>query len=157
MPLPARSGAVHRTRPEAGSLAAAEQVGGEAQEGRHRKAHDVPVVALDLLHESRSPALDRVGAGALAPLTRRQVPGEIGRLEPAEAHPRHRHVAALGAVWLADRDAAHDLVGAPGESPGEGPGPPRVARIAKDAAVEADRRVGAEHALIGARTRCALV
>src|ERR687895_642098 len=130
MPLPARSGAVHRARPEAGSLAAPEQVGDQAQERRHRQTHHVPVVALDLLHESRSPALDRVGAGALAPLARRQVPGEIGRLEPAEADPRHGHVAALRAVRLADRDAAHDLVGAPGQAPEEGLGLLFVARLA---------------------------
>src|SRR5687768_7075249 len=105
-----RSGAVHCARPEAGSLASAEQVGDQAQEGRHRQTHDVPVVALDLLHEGRAPALDRVGAGALAPLVRRQVPGEVWRLEPAEADPGHGHVAALGAAGLADRDAAHDLV-----------------------------------------------
>src|ERR671914_331041 len=82
MPLPARSGAVHRARPEAGSLAAAEQVGDQAQERRHRQTHHVPVVALDLLHESRSPALDRVGAGAR--LSHGVLPHEPARIAPRE-------------------------------------------------------------------------
>src|SRR5918999_5338406 len=148
MPAPGRTNAIC-ARSAARSLAATEQVGNEAQQSRHRQAHDVPVVALDLLDESRSATLDGVGAGPLAPLPGGQVPSQIRLLEAAEADLRDGHVAALGAVGLAQRDAGHHLVRAPGQAAQEDLGLRLVARLAEGVAVEDNGGVGAEDALGG--------
>src|ERR687896_1744574 len=148
MPAPGRTNAIC-ARSAARSLAAVEQVGNEAQQSRHGQAHDVPVIALDLLDESRSASLDGVRAGPLAPLPRGQVPSQIRLLEAAEAHLRDRHVAALGAVGLAQRDAGHHLVRAPGQAPEEDLGLRLVARLAEGVAVEDDGGVRAEDAIPG--------
>ena len=58
------SGAVPAASANAGVAEGAEGV----DQQRHRQADDVEVVALDGGHKRRADALDRVGAGALAPL-----------------------------------------------------------------------------------------
>src|SRR5919108_2996687 len=52
----------------AGSLATAEQIRGKSQKCCNRQTHDVPVVAVDRIHEGRALTLDRVAPGPVGPL-----------------------------------------------------------------------------------------
>src|SRR5450759_5236322 len=89
--------------------------GGERrQQGRHRQADDVEVVAVDTLDERRPDSLDSVGAGALAPLAA----GDVARDVPGAERPKgdaRDGVRGLGALRRAQVEAAVDLVTAAGE------------------------------------------
>ena len=73
--LAAANGTEHPARPKSRATRAQRVLppvsrSGAMRQEWHRQTDDVPVIASDRLHECSPPALDRVGAGALAPLAR---------------------------------------------------------------------------------------
>src|SRR5918992_4073323 len=138
----------------AGSLATAEQLGVESQERCDRQADDVPVVALDRLHEGRALALDRVAAGPFAPFPRGEIPVDVVRLEQAEADACDRHVRAVTPL-VAQCDPAHHLVGAAREPAQERLRLGRLPRLAKGPPVEDDGGVNPQNPCPGHGCRLA--
>jgi hypothetical protein len=99
---------------------------------------------VDLAHEARAEALDRIGAGLVGRLAAVPVGARFLGRDRAEAHARDRQ-RGLHARAEHDGDGAVDLVRAAREPREHRQRVGAVARLAEDRAVDDDVGVGAEH------------
>src|SRR5207302_6725092 len=121
---------------------------------RHRKAHHVPEIAFDRLHQSGPSALDRVTARPVAPFATFDVVVDLPGLQAAEANLRHGKPGLLRAR-PAQHDPPVDLVRAPREALQVSPRLALAHWLAEDAPIEDHLRVASEDAFPIDRPRLA--
>src|SRR5437016_6145546 len=106
----------------------------ELRKPADRQPDDVQVVALDPLDEHATAPLDRVAAGAAAPLAGPQIPVHGGLVERVKRDPRDLDRGLRLAV-AHEREAADHVVRPAAERPQRGRGCRIVGRLAPDDAV----------------------
>ena len=117
------------------------------QVGQHlgqRKADDVGERPTKLGDEGGGDPLDSVPAGLVAPFARRDVGGDLGRLQRPDGDDG-RHGALDAAVTETDRVGGHDLVPPPGQARQHGVPVGIVHGLAQDGAVDDHGRVRRQH------------
>ena len=133
---------------------AREQSGRELEQRRHRQSDDVPVVALDRLHQRRPAALDRVAAGPPPPLAVARYQSR-SRRRAARKRTRVRRRAWSSSPPVRSAIPLQTSCVAAGERAQHARGLVPVGRLAVDPAVERRRRVGAQHRRPRPRAPCA--
>src|SRR5688500_14245586 len=103
--------------PPAGQIAATcslngslDQVGSEVEQQADREPDHVREIALEALDQDRAQPLDRVRAGAVAPLARGEIEVEHVLPQPPEGHLRGRHAGALPPLLTPYHEPSQDRV-----------------------------------------------